>query len=177
MPLYFLNLILILSVDLVMVQSFRFQFSSSMIQMQGVPAATFELQEKPATEEVNFTPEELKEYYKVYDAPDVKYLRIVFNAYLAGTRGKEKEYEVLRGFDKEYYKSKFIVLAVNGGILGGNFITIMFQDRPDKAFKAWVYKRGKYELRAFEPAKFSEDVVKRIQVRYRKFLQDKKHAM
>lgn len=131
-------------------------------------------------DEVQFTPQQLQEYYKVYRDPYVKYLRNVFNAYLAGAPDREDEFKLLSKFDRDYYKSKFVVLVVEDGLMGGSFVTIAFQDRPDKVFKAWVYRAGserRYELRSFEPAKISDDELKQMQVRYRRFLQDKVHAL
>lgn len=115
----------------------------------------------------NMKPEELENYKQTYQDPYVIYLRQALDAYLAGTPELANispaavEKNVIAGltsgldsFDKEYYKSKFIVLTISDGILGGQNIQIIFQDRPDQVFYAWTYKatiegRETYELRGF----------------------------
>ncbi len=132
-------------------------------------------------EEANFTPEELKEYYLVYDNPEVRYLRTVFAAYLRGDRARDEDSKLLGKWSKDYYRSKFVVLSKDNAMMGGTFITIIFQDRPDKVFLAWVYKEGGSQkrlwLKGFELGKFSEEDIRRVRIRYRRFLEDKVHAL
>ena len=131
--------------------------------------------------EANFTPEQLKQYYLVYTNPDVRYLRTLFDEYLHGEAGREDEFSLLKGWNSNYYRSKFVVLSRDRNPFGGTFITIMFQDRPDKIFVAWVYAEGstgKLTLRKFDSSpKFTEQDIKQVGVRYRKLLEDKEHAM
>lgn len=146
----------------------------------GVAARFAEGQDAPTeVEEAAFTPEQLEQYYKVYESPYVKYLRKVFDGYLTGTSGGGYEYEALRRFDNDYYKSRFVVLSVEDALMGGSLITLIFQDRPDKVFKAWVYEndRKAHELREFAPGDFDEGEVEEIRVRFAEFLRDKTHAM
>jgi hypothetical protein len=42
--------------------------------------------------EAHFTAEELEDYFLVYKNPDVRYLRTLFDSYLAGTGRSGKEY-------------------------------------------------------------------------------------
>jgi hypothetical protein len=129
--------------------------------------------------EVQFTPEQLEEYYKVYKNADVQYLRTVFDAYLRNGCRKE-ECEMLQKWDKDYFRSKFTVMARDQNPFGGTFITILFQDRPDKVFVAWVYPEGAKRtpsLRGFDAAKFSADDIRRLNLRYRRLIADKAHAM
>jgi hypothetical protein len=47
-------------------------------------------------------------------------------------------------------------------------------------FVAWVYPEGnerKLTLKELDLGKFTEDDIKRIQVRYRKLIEDTEHAM
>jgi hypothetical protein len=130
--------------------------------------------------EAHFTPEQLKEYYLVYKNPDVLYLRELFGAYLRGASGKEEEFNLLKKWESEYYKSKFVVMSRDKGTFGGTFITFIFQDRQDKVFVAWVYPDGseqKLTLRALDPGKFNEEDLRRIRLRYKTLLNDKDHAM
>ncbi len=88
---------------------------------------------------------------------------------------------MLDQWSRNYYRSKFIVLATNKGIMGGTWVTIMFQEKPDKIFAAWVYTlkgaQKRLSLRAFDLAKFSEDDIQNVKIMYRVFLEDKTHAM
>lgn len=130
--------------------------------------------------EAQFTPEQLKDYYLVYENPDVRYLRTVFDAYLYGKSVREDELKLLRKWGKQRLRSKFIVLSREENTFGGTLIRIMFQEKPDKVFVTWVYPEGSEErltLRRFDVDKFSEEEIRRIKVRYRRFLEDKVHAM
>lgn len=52
----------------------------------------------------------------------------------------------------DYIKSKFIVLSTDIAAGGGESIVLMFKDRPDKVFYAWVYdykNNSGYDLRGF----------------------------
>lgn len=130
--------------------------------------------------EAHFTTEQLQQYYLVYQNVDVRYLRTLFDSYVQGAQNEEEEFELLSKWDKNYFRSKFIVLSRDGNTFGGTFITIIFEDKPDKIFVAWVYPEGakkRLTLRRFDLGKFSDEDIKRIQVRYKKLLTDKIHAM
>ena len=129
--------------------------------------------------EAHFTPEQLQQYYLVYKNADVRYLRTLFDNYLQGKTGAE-EHQLLSKWDKAYYRSKFIVLTRDGNVFGGTFITIIFEDREDKVFVAWVYPEGgakKLTLRRFDLGSFNDEDIKRIKIRYKSLLNDKVHAM
>jgi hypothetical protein len=135
---------------------------------------------KIPAEEAQFTPEQLEQYYLVYKNADVRYLRTLFDAYLEGTGGTAEERESLKKWDMDYYRSKFVVMSRDKNTFGGTLITIMFQDRPDKVFVAWVYEEASQRnlaLRRFEIRKFSGEDLRRMRIRYRKLLEDKTHAM
>ena len=130
--------------------------------------------------EAHFTPEQLNEYYLVYTNSDVRYLRELFGAYLRNETGTKDEFNLLKKWSSDYYRSKFVVFSRDESTFGGTFITIIFQDRPDKVFVAWVYPEGsarKLTLRGWDLGKFTDEDIKRIRVRYRELLEDKKHAM
>ena len=130
--------------------------------------------------EAHFTAEQLKDYYLIYTNDDVRYLRELFGAYLRKETGTKDEFNLLKKWGSDYYRSKFVVLSRDENTFGGTFITIIFQDRPDKVFVAWVYPEGsarKLTLRGWDLGKFTDEDIKRIRVRYRKLLEDKQHAM
>lgn len=143
------------------------------------------------TSEINS--KELEEYYQTYKNPSVIYLREVLNAYLdndvskvnitTNALKKTSDENFIRGleaFNKEYYKSKFVVLTFIKQKAGGVEMRIMFQDKPDRIFDAWIYRftDGDFELRGFasdenyDPAK-----IKELNNTYKQFLLDKEHAI
>jgi len=127
-----------------------------------------------------FTPEQLKNYYLVYTNSDVKYLRTLFDAYLKGEVGTDEEYTILDQWNKNYYRSKFVVLSRNRNTFGGTLITILFQERPDRIFVAWIYPEdieGKLTLRGFDLGNFSDEDIRRTRVRYRELVEDTQHSM
>jgi len=131
--------------------------------------------------EAHFTDEQLKNYYLVYKNADVQYLRTLFDAYLQGKATNAEESKWLDKWNKDYYKSKLVVLSRNRNTFGGTLITIIFQDRPDKVFGAWVYPEGAdraLTLRRVAPnPELNDEDVKRIKIRYKALLEDKVHAM
>ncbi len=130
--------------------------------------------------EARFTPEQLEDYYLVYKNPDVRYLRTLFDSYLNNSGATEQERQLLNKCNRDYFRSKFIVMSREGNAFGGMLITILFQDRPDKVFVAWVYPEGnnkKLVLREFKVGDFSDEDMKRIRVRYKKLIEDKVRSM
>jgi hypothetical protein len=160
--------------------TFTAQSSPAPQEQSANPPARQQQPSNIPAEEAHFTPEQMKEYYRVYKNADVHYLRKVFDAYLRGAGVREDESKWLSQWDKDYYRSKFVVLSREDNPFGGTLITIMFQDRPDKVFVAWVYPEGgqrKLALRRFELDQFSEEDIRNMRTRYRRFLEDKAHAM
>jgi len=130
--------------------------------------------------EAEFTPKQLEQYYLVYKNPDVRYLRTLFDANLKNSGGTGQERQLLHKWNKDYFRSKFTVMSRENNTFGGTLITILFQDRPDKVFVAWVYPEGsskKLTLRKFDARDFSDEDIRRIRVRYKKLIEDKVHAM
>ena len=131
------------------------------------------------SEKAQFTPEQLKDYYRVYANADVRYLRKVFDAFLRGT-APESEADLLKLWSSDYYRSKFIVMSRDENTFGGTLVTIMFQSRPDKVFIAWVYPEGesrKLTLRKFDIREFTDEDIQHMRTRYAVLLADKQHAM
>jgi hypothetical protein len=130
--------------------------------------------------EAQFTPEQLEQYSLVYKNPDVRYLRTLFASYLKNSGGTEQERQQLSKWSKDYFRSKFMVMSRDDNTFGGTLITILFQDRPDKVFVAWIYPEGSNKqltLRRFDVGDFSDEDIKRIKVRYKRLIEDKTHAM
>lgn len=101
---------------------------------------------------------------------DAIYLRSLFNDYLAGRTGqtdendRTSEYALLDRWDKSYYKSKFVVLAAKKALMGGNVISILFLDKPDRVFNAWVYPMAGAipDLRGLDSAGLTEVEMVRV---------------
>ncbi len=147
------------------------------------------------TSELN--PKELEEYYRVYKNPNVVLLRESLNAYLAGDSSRacifQGAVEAQRGmgiisgldaFSKDYYKSKFIVATIDDNAENGKDIQIIFQDKPDRIFYAWVGKNpyeedcllGFNSKEDFEKEEAREEMRQLIEP-YRQFLLDNEHAL
>lgn len=136
---------------------------------------------KEAVKEAEFTKEQLEQYYKVYKNPFVKHVRKALNSCLDGdckgyaTLGQETEQYL------EYFKSKFVVLSINKALMGGQDMIIIFQDKPDKVFYAWVYKlageedEDTYELRVFQ--EYDKLNAKTVVKQFGKFINDRQHAL
>lgn len=146
------------------------------------------------TEELQFSQEQLAGYYRSYENPYVIATRKALNSYLnGGSDSLEREIAVktwrddqgilygLDSFDKSYYQSKFIVFAINDYIGGGRMISIIFKDKPDKVFAAWIYDvgdEGNYQMRGFqEDIRFTPDRMKVIQKQYKSYFEDEEHML
>ena len=146
---------------------------------KGPPIEESQSSKVPAGE-AQFTPEQLEQYYLVYKNSDVRYLRTLFDSYLNNSGGTKEERQQLQKWNKDYFRSKFMVMSRENNMFGGTLIKILFQDRPDKVFVAWVYPEGSNKhptLRRFDAGDFSDEDIKRIRVRYKKLIEDKVHAM
>lgn len=102
---------------------------------------------------------------QAYQHPLVQFIRTSLQEHLnGGNRGiwedaitgkwlQDKAQCGLANFDKAYYKSKFIIYSSKSIILGGRVTNIVFIDKPDAIFEAWVYghpwEDDEYSLRLF----------------------------
>lgn len=126
-----------------------------------------------------------------YKDPFVIHVRTALDNYLAGSKdglgalvesgiGLDDVVDGLDNFDKNYYKSEFMIYWVeNEAIGGGKEITIIFKDMPDKLFTAWVYDfyGGSYELRSFRETDFSDTEVESIVLELECYIDDSKFAL
>jgi hypothetical protein len=144
-------------------------------------------------EELKTSAEEMESYYRVYKNPFVIYLRKALNAYFAHDSSgvdiarvavdKDEREGIISGldsFDKSYYRSKFVVITINDSMAGGKDIQILFQDKPDRIFYAWVYQlaTGEYELRGFNSKEsFDPEAMKDMTNAYKDLIFDKEHSL
>ena len=121
------------------------------------------------------TSKEIGKYYKIYQDPYVVNLRQSLNNYVTNSNGIND----LVSYDSSYYKSKFIVMTINNNIGGGKDIQIIFQDKPDRVFSAWVYKlaTGDYELRSFNSKDYDKQTLNKIINSYNSLILDKNHSI
>lgn len=99
---------------------------------------------------------------EIYSNPYIKHIRTALNGYLDGSNtGAEEAIALdenksdecgLDAFDKSYYRSKFLVFDAKDNDYGGVQTWIVFVNKPDTLFWAWVYRLGgdgDYSLRGF----------------------------
>ena len=99
---------------------------------------------------------------EIYASPYIQHIRPALNGYLDGSNAGAEEAAMditsdsscgLGNFDKSYYLSKFIILDASDNDYGGVQAYIVFVNKPDTIFWAWVYQLGgddgEYVLRAF----------------------------
>lgn len=144
------------------------------------------------TEEITLSDEDYKTYIASYQNLFAIHIRKALDGYLNGSnfgmdipeatiekRDNEGTIYGLSAFDKSYYKSKFIVWAINEHLGGGYDIDIIFQDKPDKMFSAWVYQLGggEYDLRMFWDKGLTNEEIDQIVTSYKKYIFDKQYSL
>jgi hypothetical protein len=79
----------------------------------------------------------------------VVHLRKALDNYASGSSDGIEEFAIDDGqqaglmfYSKQYYRSPFIILHYEQHLGGGRDIAIVFRDRPDRVFRAWVYQIG-----------------------------------
>ncbi len=98
---------------------------------------------------------------ELYSNPYIKHIRTALNGYLDGSNTGAEEIVTfgdssgkcgLFSYEKPYYKSKFFIYDASDNEYGGVQVDIVFVDKPDTLFWAWVYRLGgdgEYSLRGF----------------------------
>ncbi len=139
------------------------------------------------SKETQLSQSDIDSYKTTLKSAEIVHLRNVIDTYKNGGGVVLKEVVVnsedqggykcgLDSFDKDYFKSKFFVVAVEGHLGGGNSDTIIFLDKPDRAFSAWLYPVSKdnWELRSFcENGKLSaEDIKNQFLIPLKSYLAD-----
>lgn len=142
----------------------------------------------------DLNPKELEEYYQTYKNPFILHIRKALNGYLQGTNEGISTPNVvvkahidqdglttgLDSFSKDYYRSKFVVVSFDNFQGGGKQVSILFQDKPDKLFSAWVYelKDGTYDLRGFwQNDTYTGKKLQDLNKQFKIFLNDKSHSL
>ena len=99
----------------------------------------------PLQQEIDYNEDINKEGYIVY-------LRETFNEMLINPEIYKSDGLILFP-DTSYLQSKFIVLSTNYAPGGGYSVVLLFKDKPDRFFYAWVYEFHSsigYYLRSFK---------------------------
>lgn len=143
----------------------------------------------------DLTPEQLQRYFNTYKDPFVIALRRGLNGYLDGTNEGTDDPETLinglgdmpsglKNFSQDYYRSKFVVLSIDNSIIGGKEMYVIFKDKPDKIFWAWVYDNhiedglyDRYNLRGFAEKPEMTEEVQTFLIMYEEFIQDEEHCL
>lgn len=147
------------------------------------------------------SPEELTRYESVYHEYPVVFLRKALDAYIGATEnkvvndacimppaidakseslnGKETITEGLASFDSNYFKSKFVVWTYNQNKENGNDIEILFKDKPDRIFYAWVgrNKDGEICLLGFNSTNNDPEILKNEIKTMKPYIYDTKYGI
>ncbi len=122
-----------------------------------------------SAEKPSMTAEQRSAYERVLRDPFVLHLRKALNGYIDGTNVGDKCEGNIYGLDcysKDYFKSKFVVVRVENSVAGGKMFSIIFQDKPDKLFVAWVYPyrdSGSFDLRGFwQNSRYDKEAMEKI---------------
>lgn len=125
-------------------------------------------------------------YPQIYKNPFVLHLRRVLNAFVKGTANASGFETTLSTFgtslstvDQDYFQSKFMVASISQSAMGGKDIDIVFLDRPDTVFHAWVYKlaEGGFELRLFAAQETDLAKVRKMRIIFKQFLNDRVNSL
>lgn len=111
---------------------------------------------------IKLTPEEEQAYMEGLQDANVRAIRMFLDAY--HNPRKASELDDVQVGDLPRYKRKdtsgrFIVGAVNGFLLGGEIVTIIFQKSPNVFLDVWV-KQG--EVKMIKDSHIKPDVKKKI---------------
>jgi hypothetical protein len=115
------------------------------------------------------------------------------NGYLALKNGKASkwhgqgtvdspitEFADLGKVDSEYLSSRFTVYKLeNEPFAGGRWVSVLFIDKPDRIFRAWMYLTGDgmYELRSFKDSGITQGQIAAMRMSYEKLMLDREHAL
>lgn len=132
-------------------------------------------------------------YYAVYQNPFVIGLRKELDGYIALKQGKSERWHGrgktdeavmeradLEQVDSRYLSSRFTVYKIEGAPLtGGRQVSILFIDKPDRIFKAWMYLTGDgvYELRGFKDSGVTPEQIAVMRKSWEKLMLDREHAL
>ena len=96
---------------------------------------------------------------ELHTSPFISHIRVALDNYVKGSVDGLEETSIdtiqdgcgLSTFDQTYFKSPFILFDAEDGEFGGVNIDIVFTEKPDRIFSAWVYQygTGEFVLRGF----------------------------
>ncbi len=97
--------------------------------------------------------EHVQQFRKILDLYNSGQLKV-------GEQIDAEVYDSLKKYGKEYLNSKFGVAYVQVGEYGGEWIQLVFMNKPDRVFKAWVLHERLVE---FSDAEWPKEQLKKIQ--------------
>lgn len=85
----------------------------------------------------------------------------------------------LDGFSKNYFKSRFVPLAIYRHISSGYDIFIFFVDKPDKLFRVWVGydKNSDFQLKMIKDAGIPKEEIDALNKAFSKAVKDKRFSL
>ncbi|MFH0814586.1 MAG: hypothetical protein V1902_00620 [Candidatus Falkowbacteria bacterium] len=129
-----------------------------------------------------FTEQELSYLDGINLEPSVKYIRQGIKNYLNNS-GTDTQTEGLPncGFSKfeEYLSGKYVAFQMELAKYGGEIVRVIFRDKPDHIFEAWIYELadGTLDLRSFCSSIMPESEEKAIIKAFGKLLKNDKMAL
>lgn len=175
------KLIFILSALLLLITVTLFVFKGEKLSQSTAPKDQHELVQKD-------TDTALQGYYDSYKDPFVIQIRTTLNSYLKDPKtlsetileGLGDGNSGLKNFSSDYYKGRFVVMDIKKALAGGEEVSILFPDKPDKVFWVWIYKTtaSGYEMRGFQqnPA-YTQEKIDHYIKQYTQLINDKEHSM
>ncbi len=104
----------------------------------------------------DFSAEQRNQYLAGFRDPYVSHLRKALSSFYDSNLTGIDPFALpgLQSFDRAYFKSPFVLVSYADQFGGGRTILIIFRDRPDRLFRAWVFhgvgtSGGEYWLREF----------------------------
>ena len=115
-------------------------------------------------------------YEKGVNDPYVIAIRNMINDHYNSTHNRNIQLEddvdeLLSQYSMDYFKSKFMLIAIEDAKYGGKWATILFLDKPDMGFFVWVYNG---RIKGFGDAKLTKELLSIIQEDLKSF--DKKYG-
>lgn len=142
---------------------------------------------------IDFSEDDFKSFYEnSAQREPVQFLRKTFDDYIANkpinildeniTKKCHIVYDEtigLDGFSKDYFKSRFVPLAIYRHVSGGYDIFLFFIDKPDKLFRVWVGydKKSDFQLKIIKDAGIPKEEIDTLNSMFKKAIKDKRFSL
>ncbi len=150
---------------------------NSQHQAEPIEEKKVQVQQEPKSSEMEKPTDVSQRIWDYYSSckkdAHIQQLRKIVDLYNSGQLkvGEQIDAEVydsLKKYGKDYLTSKFGVAYVQVGEYGGEWIQLVFIDKPDRVFKAWILHDRLVE---FSDAEWPKEQIKKVQAD-KEFLND-----